>query len=768
MNKKLSRLAVIAPLPPAQTGIAYYTQELLNYLSVYYDITTISTQEEAEVFKINYSIYDRIILHIGNSAFHTYMLDILESIPVVVVLHDFYLNNLFDKSKKLSKKTIYKEQGYQAIVTNSFDYPFNKTILNESLGTITHSHYSKELASKFYNNPNFTNWDVIPHLKKITTKTTIKNLDIKSKLNLPEDSFIVASFGLLSLTKKNQELIDGWLNSTLSKDENCYLIFVGDAKDSPYSKELLNTIENSKFKNRIIITGWVDEELFNDYLNITDIAVQLRTLSRGETSGTVLDTLSYGIPTIINANGSLKELPNDIVYMLEDDFSISSLVESLEDLFSNSTKRETLIENARKYLKINNDPKYCASKYYETIEKAYKAENNYKKQQIEKLNNYPLVEQIKTIQLSNFDKISQKQILVDISAIYKNDLKTGIQNVVKSQLKELIINAPKNYRIEPIYLVDDIYFYAKDYTLKLFDISSNLKDEPIRVNKGDIFYGLDLCLNYVQKAHSLNIYTRYKALGVKFVFLVYDLLPVTHPEFFPAHISPTFQAWLKVVTKVADQFITISNDVAKNLQNYTSKPITPIHIATKQEENLNLNSKNTKYMFLIVGTIEPRKGHNQLLEAFNILWEKNIDISLTIVGKVGWDMDSFIKKVTDHSRLNKNLFFKEFISDEELKSLYQTSTALIAPSQAEGFGLPLIEAASYNLPIIARDIDVFKEVSTNYAYYFKNTLSWEDLATNILDWIELYKTNNYPKSNDMPFLIWEENANKTLLLFKAL
>jgi glycosyltransferase involved in cell wall biosynthesis len=115
--------------------------------------------------------------------------------------------------------------------------------------------------------------------------------------------------------------------------------------------------------------------------------------------------------------------------------------------------------------------------------------------------------------------------------------------------------------------------------------------------------------------------------------------------------------------------------------------------------------------FLMVGTIEPRKGHNQILETFEILWKDGLDLRLVFVGKQGWMVDQLIKKIQTHSELNKKLYWFQEASDNLLSRMYSTCSCLIAASYAEGFGLPLVEAAQYKLPLLVRDIPVFLEIA---------------------------------------------------------
>ena len=132
---------------------------------------------------------------------------------------------------------------------------------------------------------------------------------------------------------------------------------------------------------------------------------------------------------------------------------------------------------------------------------------------------------------------------------------------------------------------------------------------------------------------------------------------------------------------------------------------------------------------------------------------------LIIVGREGWLNDETIKKIRNHNENGKRLFWLEGISDEYLERIYSVSTCLIAASVGEGFGLPLIEAAQRRLPIIAREIPVFREVAGEHAFYFdgREPIS---LAGSITEWLKLYDKGLHPKSEKMPWLTWKESASR--------
>lgn len=124
-------------------------------------------------------------------------------------------------------------------------------------------------------------------------------------------------------------------------------------------------------------------------------------------------------------------------------------------------------------------------------------------------------------------------------------------------------------------------------------------------------------------------------------------------------------------------------------------------------------------------------------------------------------MDAFIKTLRSHPALHKNLIWLEAMSDTLLEEAYQKSACLLAASQGEGFGLPLIEAAKYQLPIIARDIPPFREVCAEAAWYFNGERS-EDLAASIKKWLDLYAIKAFPQSETIACLSWKDSAAQLL------
>jgi len=322
------------------------------------------------------------------------------------------------------------------------------------------------------------------------------------------------------------------------------------------------------------------------------------------------------------------------------------------------------------------------------------------------------------------------------------------------------------------------YRYARKFTLRLLGISDPLiPDEVVDYQPGDVFLGLDLHPQIIPKHNEYFHQLRNDGVGVFFV--VYDLIPILKPEVFISGAREQVESWLRAVIQ-HDGAICISKSVADELSEWIkanqvdcpasfkiewfhlgSDGHVPTLAASIDNPSHEVGMLALRPSFLMVGTLEPRKGHAQTLDAFERLWGKGIDINLVIVGKQGWLVDRLVNRLRNHDELSRRLFWLDGIDDEYLEKVYEACTCLIAASECEGFGLPLIEAARHKLPIIARDIPVFREVAGEHAYYFSG-LRPEAIGNAIVDWLDLKSKNDIPQSINMPILTWEQSARQLL------
>lgn len=268
--------------------------------------------------------------------------------------------------------------------------------------------------------------------------------------------------------------------------------------------------------------------------------------------------------------------------------------------------------------------------------------------------------------------------------------------------------------------------------------------------------------------------------------LVYDLLPVQTPEWFKARTTRNFSRWIRWVAVYADSAICISEFVTVELATWLSDkfrfptgalPTSTIVLGADIEASAPNNGlppdavsllarlRNTPAV-LMVGTLEPRKGHDQTLAAFEQLWEQPGPTPiLVIIGRPGWKTEALQEKLRTHTQVGKRLFWLQNVSDEYLVSIYATCRGVLVASRAEGFGLPLIEAALHGKPVLARDLSVFRELKLAGLTYF-NSDTPQGLATAITEWLRptfLSVSSSAPSHATQCFPTWQLSAAQLLL-----
>ena len=830
-------LVMVSPLPPEQSGISYYTEALLPALSKYYQIVLIHPKFNNFTNFFDHDsnplpIYPpawlnslnpknvRIVYQLGNSHFHSWMLNLMLHYPGIIVLHDFYLSHLMHDWCKLSMEKftslLYYCHGYKSLRQYAYDiencsdhfiwkYNMNQKILQTARGVLIHSKYIRKLANLNFNLRSLKNWYNIPMLanKKVTTsENSLKWLE--QHLNSSKDQ-LICSFGHIGPTKHSLEIIKAFVHSKLASKGWILFLAGPEAGDNSYNKKLRAVIKDNKLEKIVLITGWLSNEQYSCLLEKAAICIQLRNTSRGETSAAVMDCLQSGSALIINNNGSLSEVPDDICIKLPDKFDLSNLADAMIFLAENNNSRDTFSIASKKYCTFHHSPDKCAEAYFNSIEHIYSdsihpldhARNLFSSQSFSKLLEKDQLKLVNKLAVEYPSFPAQKRLFVDVSAVAEEDLGTGIQRVTNQICRELFEQIQFEWIVEPVKYDKDTkrYVTATSYSCSILEVPKNLVplEAPILPNMDDLFLVLDLNHNIIEAQEDwLN---SIKLRGVHVWFIVYDLLPCQFPDFFPRGTDMIHAQWLRTVSK-ATGAICISKTVADDLYNWMVKNIeidqqylTNIkwfHLGSDFLKSSNLESNSLKRStnsptIIMVGTIEPRKGYLEVLRAMQILCEKGITIKLKIIGRVGW------KKLPDISRRNipETISLLEFLgskfpdmltwldnsTDEQLSKHYKSSDVFLAASYGEGFGLPLIEAQNHGLSIIARDIPIFREVSNNQTQFFTSN-SYHDLAEWLLNWNQNRYSNKTEcsenlicSSNSLGKTTW---ANSCKQLIKAL
>lgn len=393
-------LAITSPLPPQQSGIADYTHHLLPALAQYYDITLVNDQPGAidqalrnsfeiltpAAFSARAGAFDRVLHQLGNSEFHRFQIDkVLPQIPGVMVLHDVFLSNILrylellehpESASERFRKTLLLTHGIRGVqaAVNFGDgaavqlLPCSLRQMQQSIGVILHSQHARALIENFYGPAVSAITRVVSTVRELPEMPS--RIEARARLNLPVSAMVVATFGGVAETKLPGQILEGFAASKLARRNGAVLAFVGKAEDA-CADMLLAKAPAMGAAASLMLTQRVSSETYHSWLAAADIAIQLRSGSRGETSASAADCLAAGLPTIVNAHGALAELPEDTAIMLEDRFDTAALAVAIDRLADTPDLRRSLGETGREYATTRLSAKKVACEYYDAIEAFY-------------------------------------------------------------------------------------------------------------------------------------------------------------------------------------------------------------------------------------------------------------------------------------------------------------------------------------------------------------------------------------------------------------
>lgn len=564
------------------------------------------------------------------------------------------------------------------------------------------------------------------------------------------------------------------------------LVIVGKMLSSDVD-ELFSLAEILNIKKENLLSlGYVSDRTLN-YLYSTCYLYVMPSWHEGF-GLPILEAMLHGAPVICSNTSSMREV-HGLGDALFNPFDPSSIATKIKLALTNNKFREILINHASTRVE-KFSWNSVAEKAWDSWDNIYEYENkkkshyingNYFLDSVKKLTTRMNSSKLQNLSCSisqNLGRVDERQLFLDISELSQRDGRTGVQRVVRGYLKSLLENPPKGFKVHPVYAtISGGYKYANEFTSRFLGLSpvGRDADSPILWQRGDIFLGLDL-QHHVQLSN-FNFYKLLMEEGVIVKFIIYDLLPIQLEGYFSYQNHKKIHEDLMRLIAKTNGAICISRATKEAYNNWlinnkieTKKDfqLSYVHIGgdlkgSVPSSGMMKNSKEilskikSKKSFLVVSTIEPRKGHRQILEAFEILWEENFDANLIFVGVKGWGSDSLINQILGHKYFGERLIWLDGISDEYLEKVYETSHCLIIASLNEGFGLPIIESAKYELPIIARDIPVFREIAGSNAHYFEGTAPLS-LSISINKWVQLEQNSKNPRSNQIKFKTWEEST----------
>lgn len=234
--------------------------------------------------------------------------------------------------------------------------------------------------------------------------------------------------------------------------------------------------------------------------------------------------------------------------------------------------------------------------------------------------------------------------------------------------------------------------------------------------------------------------------------LIHDILPITNPDWFPPASVARFRSWFDAHTTAGSTLLAVSNASADAVAATGVDRPTVVRMG-----HTDTAATSTGNGILMIGTIEPRKGHATILDALDLLG--NAAPIVDVVGRPGWNTEDLSTRLETHSKIR----WHRGISDADLEVLWTLSGLLLQPSLGEGFGLPVIEAIHRGVAAATSDIEVMREVGRGQTSLLPfNPQAWADVlarfATDPAAW---------PRPNRRAGPTWRDTATDVLSALNA-
>lgn len=351
------------------------------------------------------------------------------------------------------------------------------------------------------------------------------------------------------------------------------------------------------------------------------------------------------------------------------------------------------------------------------------------------------------------------KIYIDVSVLTMAAFLTGIQRVTREITLRLIADPAVETVLLYYHVAKDSYYRIDNRAFfRYYTGHTGMKEKMVtrqkvpvsEIGQGAVFFDLDAAwMCRVKRSYLLPIL---KKQGAVIVAHIYDIISVTHPQYCLQRGVCLFMDYIGAHLQYADAMIVNAQATVTELEKLSAQtgcvlpPCTVIPLGAdfqekkaasqdKVRKSLRTAVKRCGPYLLMTGTIEPRKNHKLLLQAYDE-GLRDMGYGILFAGYMGWDMEEFEQDMKRHPDYGKRIFWFSGLRDDELSYLYRHAQFLVFCSYTEGFGLPVIEALQRGTPVLAADIPVTRETAGEYCVYFA-----QDDARQICSRVSYYRDN---------------------------
>ena len=367
------RVMMFSPLPPARSGIADYADDIVRDIAARARLTLACSQ--ANVTSLNahtagavenpatstprFEQYDRVIYQIGNSSFHTDILESAATYPGIAVVHDGSMSGLLSYELRVHDnnrmfKSLQTSHGlhgvldlvaagteYNQIRRIERKYSLTADILAAASAVVVHSDFARDKLLSI-GGQQAAQKITRAALPRVERERAERNRT-RDRLAIARTGFVVCSFGFVHTTKKSLEIVNAWGRILPQLPPQSMLVLVGHCDDATYRQAIDRAIAHHDMAGSVRLLGFVDRDTYSAHLDACDLAIQLRAEANGETSAGLMDCIASAIPTIVTGIGSFADA--DIVgitHQLPQKAGVNEIADAILDLQRDAPRREAL------------------------------------------------------------------------------------------------------------------------------------------------------------------------------------------------------------------------------------------------------------------------------------------------------------------------------------------------------------------------------------------------------------------------------------------
>ncbi len=323
------------------------------------------------------------------------------------------------------------------------------------------------------------------------------------------------------------------------------------------------------------------------------------------------------------------------------------------------------------------------------------------------------------------------RLLFDVTRLLESGLHTGIQRVVRCLLRAAgQASDVRGISVAPVRFEGESWYLLPRLAPHPLEGAAASQQEPgveFQPGEGDHLLMFDASW-YLEPWQAVD---RALERGAMVHAMIHDLLPIEQPGWFRPGLQQRFARHLDALLDRAGVLFVPSVHVQQCLAEHAARKGSGVVLellphggdfyrgqpSMAPHDLPALLQLKDGPLFLVAGTLEPRKQHALILDAFDEIWQQFHPARLLLVGGFGWDVEPLISRINQHPHLHDRLFHLSGVDDVMLDWLYGHVDALIYLSRGEGFGLPILEASMRGCPVIATDLPVLREAGGDWPRY---------------------------------------------------